>query len=146
MFLYRHNNNNKKLINLCIDHVYTKENAENLFSIDDIFDIPVADMIATFWLFSILSTTMLREIECMYVVSPLQKYEITDIDMSPFDAGGAPEVRKQPDKKISKNQLNLSQQTHSQPIQFISEFNFQISVVHSKMRLYQRNVPSRRCP
>lgn len=60
---------------------------------------------------------MLREIECMYVVSPLEKYEITDVDMSPFDAGGAPEVRKQTDKKISKNQLSPSQQTHSNPFQ-----------------------------
>lgn len=101
MFLsiHIHHNNNEKIINLYV-------NTYDLFSIDGIFDLSVADMIATFWLFSILSTTMLREIECMYVVSPLQKYEITDVDMSPFDAGGAPEVRKQNDKKISKNSTN----------------------------------------
>lgn len=36
----------------------------------------IIDMIATFWLFSILSTTMLREIECMYE-TPVEQYEIT---------------------------------------------------------------------
>lgn len=34
-------------------------------------------MIATIWLFSLLSTTMLREIECMYE-SPVIEYEIND--------------------------------------------------------------------
>lgn len=82
-------------------------------------------MIATFWLFSILSTTMLREIECMYVVAPLQQYEITDVDMSPFDAGGVPEVRKQTDKKISKNRIAKPVLTNSQqPIPFISKVIF----------------------
>ncbi|KAJ6635004.1 Diuretic hormone [Pseudolycoriella hygida] len=59
-----------------------------------------ADMIATIWLFSLLSTTMLREIECMYE-SPVIEYEVSDPFLSVEDMGDSVQMEKRTKPSLS---------------------------------------------
>ncbi|XP_037049852.1 uncharacterized protein LOC119084103 [Bradysia coprophila] len=59
------------------------------------------NMIATIWLFSLLSTTMLREIECMYE-SPVLEYEIND----PFTSAEQDTVQMEKRTKPSLSIVN----------------------------------------